>query len=201
MSPIDSRYGAPNAARCLAISVLVLFGAPACSKAGDTVAAKPATVLTGKALPDGKAPTALVDALDSVTLAGLEQRTGEWKDADASSTWKAFVNDGSVRLIDERMLVGENSHRRVMHFYTSDGQISSHIETRDQTVMAGDRPPGREFVLMTLQFVGDSVIKAAKSVNGEPKSIEPFEIANARKHADVLLSSALVAPVTPPAKP
>jgi hypothetical protein len=168
-----------------------------CSTSGDAAAngSHSTAAANGPALPDGKLPDALVTALDSATLTRMELRTGEWKEGDASSTWNAYSSDGSVRLIDERVTAGENSTRRVEHYFTSDGHLASHIETRNQLVLAGDRPPAREFVLMSINFAGDSATKSHKSVNGEATPIEPFEIDNAKKHADVLLAAALVAPV------
>lgn len=189
-----------------AVAVALLLALTACGKGGDTAngaaAAGNATSASGKptgpALPDGSVPAALVTALDSTTLSRMEQRTGTWSEGDATSTWTAYVTDESVRLIDERATVGESSTRRVMHYYNSGGRLVSHIETRKQTVLAGDRPPALQIVLLSFDLSGDSVTRSLKSVNGETKPIEKFEIDNAKQHADVLLSRALTMTVASP---
>jgi hypothetical protein len=186
--------------RYVGASAALFFAAVACNKGADTSAQK-ALATTGIALPDGKTPSILVAALDSSAIAKLEVRRGEAKDADASSTWNAYLSDGSVRVIDERTVMGDSSTRRTMHYYTSDGHLAANIETRDQLAMSGKSSPVRQFVFISMEFVGDSVTKSSKSVNGEPKPIEPFEVANAKKHADALLAAALTAPVASPAKP
>jgi hypothetical protein len=189
---------------CASLSVIALLGTAACSRTGDTPADTSSagagqSIPASPTLPDGKSPAELVAALDSTTLSKLEQRHGEWKDANASSTWKAWVSHGSIRVIDERVTAGEST-RRVMHYFTSDGHLASHIETRNQIVISGGQS-SRQFVLMSLDFAGDSVARSSRSVNGETQPVTPSEIASTRKHADVLLAAALVAPAVLPARP
>ena len=181
-------------------SVFALLGAAACNKASDE-SAKTALAHSGIALPDGKTPALLVAAMDSGAKAKMEVRNGEVKGADAVSTFIAYVNDGSVRLVDERMTMSDSSTRRVLHYYTSDGHLAANIETRNQIAMSGNSPPVREFVLMSMEFVGDSMTKSTKTVNGEAKPVEKFEADNAKKHAAELAAAALGAPVATPAKP
>lgn len=152
-------------------------------------------------IPDGRTPSALVAALDSATLASMEMRRGDWKDADASSTWRAWVDHGKVRAIEEFMSVGDYSARRLMHYYTNDEKLAAQKETRDQLVLMGDRPPARELVVMTMEFSGGSATQSAKTVNGVSKSVEPFEIETARKHGELLLMAARNAAASNTLKP
>lgn len=179
-------------------TTLVLLLA-ACSKTADTSAA--ATATSGPSVPDGKNPAALVAALDSSTMAAMEQKTGTWQSADAASEWRSRASGGKIRMVDERMKVGETSSRRISHYYTDDGKLSALIEFRIQTVMASDKSPGQQFVLMKLEFAGDSVSHQEKTVDGNPQPIEPYEIDNARKHSMEMLATAQSAASTAPAKP
>lgn len=176
-----------------ALLVLVM----ACSKTADA----PPDVAKGPVLPDGKNPSVLITALDSVTMAGMEQKTGVWQDADASSEWRARLSAGKVRVVDERMLVGEGSSRRITHYYTHEGTLAAAIEFRIQTVLNTDRPAAKQFVLMKLEFTGDSATLSEKTVDGESVPILPFEIENARKHSMDIFAAAQSGPATAPAKP
>ncbi|MEO7362484.1 MAG: hypothetical protein ABI120_19295 [Gemmatimonadaceae bacterium] len=174
----------------------VLIVVAACSKTADAP-----KVGTGSVLPDGLTPSLLVEALDSTTMVKMEQRTGDWSEADASSKWRAMASDGKIRLIDETMTAGESSSRRITHYFTDNGKLAAFIEFRIQTVLTGNKSPEKQFVLFKLEFNNDSTIHTEKSVNGTPQPVEPFEIENARKHSMTLLSAAQAAPVSSPAKP
>ena len=182
--------------RALSIQALFAFSLVACSKTSD---APP--VPSGLSLPDGRVPSALVQALDTNVMKSMEQRTGEWREADASSQWRAMANAGKVRVIDETMHVGETSTRRVTHYYTDDGKPVAYYEFRIQTVTAGDRPPAKQFVLLKLEFQNDTVSHSEKTVDGVAQPIQAFEVENARKHSFTLFDAAKAAPVTTPAKP
>ncbi|MBC8087589.1 MAG: hypothetical protein H7Z40_09995 [Phycisphaerae bacterium] len=175
----------------------LLILALACSKTADA----PPDLAKGPNLPDGKNAPALITALDSVTMAGMEQKTGVWQDADASSEWRARLSSGKVRVIDERLLVGEGSSRRITHYFTDEGKLAAAIEFRIQTVQGTDRPASQQFVLLKLEFTGDSATLTEKTVDGESVPVLPFEIENARKHSMDLLAAAGSAPATVPAKP
>lgn len=183
-------------ARALVLQTVLALSIAACSKNADTPA-----VGGGPKLPDGRVPSALVQALDTNTMKAMEQRTGDWQDADASSKWRAMASGGKVRLIDETMHVGESSTRRVTHYFTDDGKLAAYYEFRIQTVTAGDRPPAKQYVLFKLELVGDSISRSEKTVDGAAQPVQPFEIENARKHSLALLDAAKSAPVTTPAKP
>lgn len=167
----------------------------ACSKPADTPPAA-----SGPMLPDGRVPAALVEALDSTTMAAMEQRTGDWSEADASSRWRAMASNGAIRVIDETMAAGESSTRRITHYYTDSGAVAAYIEFRIQTITAGDRPPAKQFVLMKLEFAGDSTLHSEKTVDGVAQPVEPFEVANARKHSLQLFAAAHTAAVSKPAQ-
>lgn len=177
-------------------AALVMF-VMACTKTADT----PPDVPKGPAIPDGQNPAALVAAMDSATMAAMPQQTGNWQDADASSEWRARLSEGQVRVIDERMTVGEGSSRRITHYFTDDGKLASSIEFRIQTIAGTDRPPSKQFVLMKLEFAGNSATLSEKTVDGSSVPVLPFEIENARKHSMDLLRAAQVAPASTPPKP
>ena len=181
------------------VFVLAFVVLTACRPASDV----PATA-NSRSVPDGENPAVLVAALDSAALATMELRRGEWKEADASSTWRAWVSNGKIRAIEEFMSVGDYSARRLMHYYTDHERVAAHTETRDQLMLSGDRPPVRETVTLKLEFSGESATKSLKTVNGVATSVEPFEAETARKHGEVLLAlaknAAVVAP-TPISKP
>ena len=181
--------------RSIVLGAVVLVTA-ACNKTADAP-----KIATGPLLPDGRTPSLLVEALDSATMVKMEQRTGDWSEADASSKWRAMASDGKVRLIDETMTAGENSSRRITHYFTDSGKLAAFIEFRIQTVMTGNKSPEKQFVLFKLEFQNDSTTHAEKSVNGTAQPVESFEIDNARKHSMTLLSAAQSAPVSSPAKP
>jgi len=183
-------------ARSLASRAVLVFSIVACSRTADTP-----PIAAGPKLPDGRVPTALVQALDTNTMKAMEQRTGQWQEADASSEWRAMASGGKIRVIDETMRVGETSSRRVTHYFTDDGKLAAYYEFRIQTVNAGDRPPAKQFVLFKLEFQSDTVSHSEKTVDGAAQPIEKFEVENARKHSMVLLDAAKSAPVTTPAKP
>ena len=168
----------------------------ACSKTADAP-----KVAAGPVLPDGLIPSTLVQSLDSATMVRMEQRTGAWSEADASSKWRAMASGGKIRLIDETMMVGESSTRRITHYFTDGGKPAAFIEFRIQTVLSGNKSPQKQYVLFKLEFSGDSTIHTEKTVNGAPQPVEPFEIENARKHSMTLLSAAQSAAISSPAKP
>ncbi|MEP6835202.1 MAG: hypothetical protein ABJB74_17580 [Gemmatimonas sp.] len=176
--------------------VVLVFALLACSKTSDAP-----SVAAGPKLPDGRVATELVTALDTNTMKAMEQRTGNWQEADASSAWRAMSSGGKVRMIDETMHVGETSSRRITHYFTDDGQLAAYYEFRIQSVISSDRSPTKEYVLFKLEFQNDAVSHSEKTVNGAAQPIEPFEIENARKHATVLFDAAKSVPVTSPAKP
>ncbi|MGV3710059.1 MAG: hypothetical protein ACO1Q7_14580 [Gemmatimonas sp.] len=183
--------------RRAATRALLTLVVAACSKGGDA----PPAGTGGPTLPTGKDPKLLVTALDSATMSRMEERTGDWQDADASSTFRALASQGKVRAIDETMRVGESSSRRVTHYYTDDGKVAAYYEFRIQTVNAPDRSPTKEFVLFKFELTADTVSYREKNVNGAEVAIEQYEFDNARKHSLDLLAKANSAPVTTPAKP
>lgn len=184
------------------LRLTLVFLLAACSKTADTSAATPSTTATsGPSVPDGKNPAALVAALDSSTMAAMEQKTGTWQSADAASEWRSRASGGKIRMVDERMTVGETSSRRISHYFTDDGKLAAFIEFRIQTVMASDKSPSQQFVLMKLEFAGDSVSHREKTVDGKAQPIEAYEIDNARKHSMEMLATAQSAASTAPAKP
>lgn len=178
------------------IAAVVLTTSFACNKTADAP-----KVATGPSLPDGKAPAALISALDSATMVRMEQRTGDWSEADASSKWRAMATGGRIRLIDESQKVGESSSRRITHYFTDDGKLAAYSEFRIQTVMSGNKPPEKQFVLFKLEFQNDTVSRTEKTVNGTNQPVEPFEVENVRKHSAMLFNAAQTAPVQSPAKP
>ncbi|GEM_PF-1972187 len=179
------------------LSVALLIWCTACTKTSDV----PPETRKGPAIPDGNNASALVAALDSTTMASMEQRTGTWQDADASSEWTARLSGGKVRVITERMMVGESSSRNITHFFTDDGTLAAAFELRYQTVAGTDRPPAKQLVLMKLEFTGDSATRSEKTVDGESVPILPFEIANARKHSMDLLAVSQSTSSVAPGKP
>ena len=183
-------------ARAFASRALLVVSIAACSKTSDAPA-----VGAGPKLPDGREPIALVQALDTNTMMAMEQRTGRWQEADASSDWRAMASGGKIRVVDETMRVGESSSRRVTHYFTDDGKLAAYYEFRIQTVNATDRQPTKQFVLFKLEFQGDTVSHSEKTVDGAAQPIQAFEVENARKHSMVLFDAAKSAPVTTPAKP
>lgn len=183
-------------ARSFASRAALVLLLMACGKTADAPA-----IAAGSKLPDGRVPTALVQALDTNTMKAMEQRTGNWQEADASSEWRAMTSGGKVRVIDETIRVGETSRRRVTHYFTDDGKLAAYYEFRIQTVSAGDRPPAKQFVLFKLEFQRDTISHSEKTVDGATQRIETFEVENARKHSMVLFDAAKSAPVTTPAKP
>ncbi len=182
--------------RAFSVHALLICSMAACSKTSD---APP--VGGGPTLPDGRVPSALVQALDTNTMRAMEQRTGSWKDADASSEWRAMASNGKVRMIDETMHVGETGTWRVTHYFTDAGKLAAYYEFRIQQVTSGDRPPAQQFVLFKLEFQNDTVSHSEKTVDNAPQPIQPFEIENVRKHSMALFALAQSAPVTTPAKP
>lgn len=180
----------------LATRAVLVLSMVACSKTSDTP-----PIAVGPKLPDGRVPTALVQALDTNTMKAMEQRTGQWQEADASSDWRAMASGGKIRVVDETMRVGETSSRRVTHYFTDDGKLAAYYEFRIQTVNAGDRPPSKQFVLFKLEFQSDTISHSEKKVDGAAQPIEGYEVENARKHSMVLFDAAKSAPVTNPAKP
>lgn len=185
-----------QSARSYVVHAALVLSLIACGKTADTPAAA-----AGPKLPDGRVPTELVSALDTNTMKAMEQRTGNWQEADATSQWRGMASGGKVRMIDETMHVGETSTRRVTHYFTDDGKLAAYYEFRIQMVSAGDRPPSKQFVLFKLEFQSDTISRSEKSVDGEAQPIQPFEVENARKHSMALLAAAKSAPVTSPAKP
>lgn len=179
----------------------VTVGALVLSLSGCNKTADAPKVATGPSLPDGRTPSLLIQALDSATMVRMEQRTGNWSEADAASKWRAMASGGKIRLIDETLTAGESSTRRTTHYFTEDGKPAAYIEFRIQTVMTGDKSPEKQFVLLKLEFTGDSASKVEKTVNGVAQPVQPFEIENARKHSMVLFGAAQSAPVTSPATP
>ena len=183
-------------ARAFASRAVLVVSIAACSKTPDAPA-----VGAGPKLPNGREPTALVQALDTNTMMAMEQRTGRWQEADASSDWRAMASGGKIRVVDETMRVGETSSRRVTHYFTDDGKLAAYYEFRIQTVNATDRQPTKQFVLFKLEFQSDTVSHSEKTVDGAAQPIQTFEVENARKHSMVLFDAAKSAPVTTPAKP
>lgn len=179
-----------------ALAAALIVTMIACNKTADAPKAA-----SGPALPDGKTPALLISALDSATMVRMEQRTGDWSKADASSTWRAMASGGKIRLIDESQKVGDMSSRRITYYFTDDGKLAAYAEFRIQTVLSGNKPPEKQYVLFKLEFQSDTVSRTEKNVNGASQPVEPFEIENVRKHAAVLFSAAQTAPVSSPAKP
>ena len=177
---------------CTMFAVLMV----ACGKTAD---APP--VGGGPALPDGRVPSALIQALDTNTMKSMEQRLGKWQDADASSEWRAMASGGKVRLIDETMRVGGKQHtsrHALFHRRRKTFVVRGvpHSECDDR------RPTNREtVVLFKLEFQHDTLSHSEKTVDGAAQPIQPFEIENARKHSMALFDAAKSAPVTSPAKP
>jgi hypothetical protein len=139
------------------------------------------------ALPDVRDPHALVAALDTMALGG----------ADASSTWKAWLQGGAVVRIDERMTMSDSSTSTLVHYFTSAGKLVATTQSRAQIVQNTDRSPSTSSVLLTLEFTGDSATRVEKTVDGAPREVQRFEIDGARNHAMALLDVARTAPSAP----
>jgi|APMI01.1.fsa_nt_gi hypothetical protein len=112
--------------------------------------------------------------------------TGEWQNGDEHLTFTVTARD-SVTEIAELMTFGTDGTARRTLQLDARGALRAFRELRSQTAQASDRSPTRMQVELDLQFLGDSVIRRAKRVDGVDTPVRDYEIAAARAHATALI--------------
>ena len=122
--------------------------------------------------------------------AAIEPHTvsGEWKDGDESSTWTASTIVQHALRIDEQARFGEDAHVTRMMVFDSTDYLVSILDSREQTAQSGNASPAPMRSQLVLEFANDSAIRMTKTVDGADRPVQPYEIANARRHAEQLLA-------------
>ncbi len=151
--------------RCFALLVCV-----ACTAGSDA-----------KSVRRGESASAVIDATP---------RSGTWSDADEKSTWIATRIVANALRIDETATFGADSRASRMFLFDSAGHLISMSDTREQTVQSGNSSPITLRSLLVIEFANDSATRTSKQVDGAERPVQSYEIDNARRHAQQLLTLA-----------
>ena len=151
--------------RCCALLVCVAFTA-----CGDA-----------KSVGRSESASAVIDATP---------RSGTWSDADEKSTWIATRVVANALRIDESATFAADSRASRMFLFDSAGHLISMSDNREQTVQSGNSSPRALRSMLVIAFVNDSATRTSKQVGGAERPVQPYEIDNARRHAQQLLTLA-----------
>ena len=112
--------------------------------------------------------------------------SGAWSDADEKSTWTATRDDANSWRIDETAHFGDDGRATRRFIFDSLGALRSVSDDKAQTAQSGNATPMKMHATLTLEFAGDSTTRRSKQVDGVDRATQPFEIDNAKRHAQQL---------------
>lgn len=116
--------------------------------------------------------------------------SGTWSDADERSTWTATHAVANALRIDETATFGADAHASRMFLFDSAGHLISMSDNREQTVQSGNSSPTILRSMLVIEFANDSATRTNKQVDGAERPVQKYEIDNARRHAQQLLTLA-----------
>lgn len=83
----------------------------------------------------------------------------------------------------------EPSLRRTFNFDSS-GTLTRAAELKSQLVSNGNASPSMLQAKTELEFLGNGTVRSRRRVNGVEKPVQPWDVDNLQRHADVLLELA-----------
>lgn len=127
------------------------------------------TIVVVKSLEDGRQYASIVDR----QRPALDRMDGTLRSGDTEARVAAFLENGQLRLIDERVSYGEAGGTGRNRYYVADGRLvffdSLRVRPRD---LGKDRLLARDEVLTTLAFDEDGRLAGStKTVNREPVAL------------------------------
>ncbi len=115
---------------------------------------------------------------------------GEWAEAGDATIWTGYAIHGHVSRIEENWLPsGDPNSKRVL-LYDTAGHLVRLAEERHQMVSNPSASPTMLNMIMTIEFRGAGVVRTNKVVDGIERTVQPWDIENAVRHAEQLVALA-----------
>lgn len=125
---------------------------------------------------------------DSAT--GPGERAGTWSSADQRTRWHATLDGPLVTRIDETVTYTDSARATRTFEFDADGRLSMAREDRIQVTYGTKATPDTLHVVMQFSWLADSLVRAEKTLNGEARLAQPFDVDNLRYHGVELLMTA-----------
>ncbi|WP_411278947.1 hypothetical protein [Gemmatimonas sp.] len=152
----------------LLVATLVGGAAVAVTACGD---GKPAPAA------DSAAATAAASSTDTVKVQGV------WSDSvTAESGYLAEYVNGKLVVIEEQMLLADSTTSTRAYFYNANYEPTRLFEHRALTAASSNSTPKTLHSLLNIYLTGDNVDSTSKKVDFVAKTVQPYEVANMRKH-------------------
>jgi len=157
------------------------------------------TIVVIHDLDDGRQYATIVDR----QRPALDRMDGTLRSGETEARVAAFLENGQLRLIDERVRYGEQGGTARNRYYANDGKLvffdSVRVRPRD---VGNDRMPARDEVLTTLAFSADGrLVGSEKTVNRQPIPLPGSDESGIRSRFQTLAGAVAAggSPQAPPA--
>lgn len=126
---------------------------------------------------DSTTATTAASPTDTVKVQGV------WSDSiTAESGYVAEYVNGKLVVIEEQMLLADSTMSSRAYFYSAEYVPTRLFEHRALTAASGNSTPKTLHSLLNIYLTGDKIDSATKKVDFVAKTVQPYEIANMRKH-------------------
>jgi hypothetical protein len=142
-----------------------------------------ATTLSTTACRDRAPQSALLDRSSGAS-------DGVWQGTDQRSTWRAVLDGPRIAQLDEAAQFGDSTRASRRFRFDSTGTLTHAREERVVLLYGNAATPDTIRSFIELEWNTDSLVRAAKRVNGADRLLQPYEVDNLRAHADDLFRTA-----------
>lgn len=145
---------------------------------------------TGAACSDSGTREAVRDSTRaSVTAGASAVQRAEFTDGDERATWMLTETKDGGTSIEDNAHFGENGEANRVFTFDANGTLLRATEQRTQIALSGNQSPVTMRTEMIIDFTGSTPI-ATKMVDDIRKDVQPYEIDNLRRRADLLRKQA-----------
>lgn len=131
----------------------------------------------------GDSATTTTSATDTLKVQGV------WSDSiTAESGYIAEYVNNKLVVIEEQMLLADRTISSRAYFYDTTYAPTRLFEHRALTAASSNSTPKMLHSLLNIYLTGDKIDSATKTVDRVAKTVQPYEIENARKHERVIFA-------------
>ena len=127
---------------------------------------------------------------DTIAIAGTAT------DAADHSAFTAYAIGGQVVRIDETSAAGTDDRYARSYAFDERGRLVHMSEDKSMLVSNSNASPTPMHVNLSLDWADGVATRSSKRVDGAERAVQPWDIDNAKRHADLLVS--LARPGLPP---
>ena len=111
------------------------------------------------------------------------KRQGSWSDSvTAESDYTAAYVNSQLVVIEEQMVFPDGLRSSRAYFYGQSAAPTRIVDERTLTAASGNSSPTTVRARLEVYLTGDRVDSSGKTVDHVAKTVQPYEIANLRRH-------------------